>query len=401
MINPDLSDIELSLSEYKRYSRHLLLPQVQIEGQKRLAKSRILCVGAGGLGSSNLLYLAASGIGHITILDDDFVDISNLQRQVIHNTSYLNFPKVESAENYLLKLNPNCTIETQQTQLNGYNIAELIASHDLVIDGSDNLTTRYLIDEYCYLLSKPWIYGAIFQFEGQVSTFNYKGGPRYQDLYPRQSVVGNELSCSEGGVLGVLPGIIGAIQATECLKVILGIGDCLSGYLLLVNTLTFEFKKVCIRHDLSAQFNFIHHNLERERKSDKSIISVHNEINLEALLPLIQTDSVTLLDIRSATEFLIDNIPGSINHPLHSLYDKTNLQHLLNTSGSRNIIVYCNLNSRSKIAMRLLQEAHIPCQRLKNGIYAWKHNQSKFAYNRSSKNNSSTGNRRERDSNPC
>ena len=281
------------------------------------------------------------------------------------------------------------------------NIAELIASHDLVIDGSDNLNTRYLIDEYCYLLSKPWIYGAIFQFEGQVSLFNYKGGPRYQDLYPRQSMVGSELSCSEGGVIGVLPGIIGAIQATESIKVILGIGDVLSGYLLLVNTLTFQFKKVCIRHDLSTQFDFTHPNLEQESRSDTSIVFAHDEINLEALLPLVQTDTVTLIDIRSATEFLIENIPGSINYPLHSLYDEINLQSLLNVSRSKIIIVYCNLNSRSKIAMRFLQEANIPCQRLKNGISAWKHNQSKFAYNRSSKNNSSTGNRRERDSNPC
>ena len=367
MVNTDLDNIELSLNEYKRYSRHLLLPEIQIEGQKRLLQAKILCIGVGGLGSSFLLYLAAAGIGNITILDKDFVDISNLQRQIIHRTSFLNFPKIDSAKNSIKTLNPNCKVTTCQKNLDRFNIVDLIKSHDIIIDGTDNIQTRYLIDEVSYSLSKPWVYGSIFQFEGQVSVFNYQGGPSYKDVYPLISTNNADISCSEGGVLGILPGIVGTLQATEVLKIILGIGKILSGQLLTINTLDLQFKKSRIRKNAGLFSQTIiplsefEHNQEIEE--DPNLIEESN-FNL-----LLQKDLVTLIDVRSEIEFTIDHIPGALNYPLKMLYNTNTLQSL--SQSSKMIVLYCNLDSRSKIGSKILESSNVACKRLKNGLYAW------------------------------
>ncbi len=236
--------------DVQRYARHISLPQVGLEGQLNLNQSRVLVVGAGGLGSPALLYLAAAGIGHIGIVDDDSVDISNLQRQVLHSTATIGQPKVESASSRLLELNPGLKVTTYCVRLAPENIESILDSGwDVVIDGTDNLPTRYLIDDACFLKNIPWVYGSIYRFEGQISVFNYRQGPCYRDLFselpPPQSVP----SCEEGGVLGVLPGVIGSLQANEAIKVILGLGEVLNGRLLLYDAELMTFQTLKFTHN--------------------------------------------------------------------------------------------------------------------------------------------------------
>ncbi|HEY9817834.1 MAG TPA: molybdopterin-synthase adenylyltransferase MoeB, partial [Candidatus Obscuribacterales bacterium] len=237
MLNPNLDDIQLSRDEYDRYSRHLILPEVGLEGQKRLKAASVLCIGTGGLGSPLLLYLAAAGVGRIGIVDFDIVDRSNLQRQVIHGTSWVGKPKIASAKDRILEINPNCQVDLYETRLSADNALDIIRPYDIVVDGTDNFPTRYLVNDACVLLDKPNVYGSIFRFEGQATVFNYEDGPNYRDLYPEPPPPGLVPSCAEGGVLGILPGIIGVIQATETIKIILGKGTTLSGRLLLYNSL--------------------------------------------------------------------------------------------------------------------------------------------------------------------
>ena len=236
--------------DVQRYARHISLPQVGLEGQLNLNQSRVLVVGAGGLGSPALLYLAAAGIGHIGIVDDDSVDLSNLQRQVLHSTATIGQPKVESASSRLLELNPGLKVTTYCVRLAPENIESILDSGwDVVIDGTDNLPTRYLIDDACFLKNIPWVYGSIYRFEGQISVFNYRQGPCYRDLFselpPPQSVP----SCEEGGVLGVLPGVIGSLQANEAIKVILGLGEVLNGRLLLYDAELMTFQTLKFTHN--------------------------------------------------------------------------------------------------------------------------------------------------------
>ena len=236
--------------DVQRYARHISLPQVGFEGQRNLSQSRVLVVGAGGLGSPVLLYLAAAGIGHIGIIDDDCVDLSNLQRQVLHSTATVGQLKVESASNRLLELNPDLKVTTYGVRLAPENIESILdAGWDVVIDGTDNLPTRYLLDDACFLKNIPWVYGSIYRFEGQISVFNYQQGPCYRDLFsevpPPQSVP----SCEEGGVLGVLPGVIGSLQANEAIKIILGLGEVLNGRLLLYDAELMNFQTLSFTHN--------------------------------------------------------------------------------------------------------------------------------------------------------
>ena len=247
MLNPNLEDIELSREEYERFSRHLILPEVGLDGQKRLKAASVLCVGTGGLGSPLLLYLAAAGIGRIGIVDFDVVDRSNLQRQIIHSTSWVGKPKIESAKNRIHEINPFCQVDLYNTHLSSSNALDILKDYDVVVDGTDNFPTRYLVNDACVLLNKPNVYGSIFRFEGQATVFNYQDGPNYRDLYPEPPPPGMVPSCAEGGVLGVLCGIIGTIQATETVKIILGKGDTLSGRLLLYNALDMTFKQLKLR----------------------------------------------------------------------------------------------------------------------------------------------------------
>ena len=220
-----------------RHSRHILLPQVGAEGQTKLTNSRVLCLGAGGLGSPVIQYLAAAGIGHLTIVDDDVVEISNLQRQVIHRTSDVGCPKAESAERFVNDLDPNISVNAINARIDENNARELFEGHHLIVDGTDNIPTRYIIDETCRNLGIPWVYGSVYRFEGQVSVFNFKGGPTYRDLFPEAPPDDLLPSCSEAGVLGVLPGLIGSLQVNEVIKIIVGIGKPLSGQLLIYDAL--------------------------------------------------------------------------------------------------------------------------------------------------------------------
>jgi adenylyltransferase/sulfurtransferase len=244
MGNDSLSDPERS-----RYARHLLLEQVGPEGQARLKASSVLCIGAGGLGSPVLMYLAAAGVGRIGIVDHDVVELSNLQRQVLHGQSTLGRAKVLSAKDRLLDINPHLDIQVFQEALTSANALERLAGWDVVVDGTDNFPTRYLVNDACVLLGKPLVYGSIYKFEGQISVFNHQGGPNYRDLFPQPPPPGAVPSCAEGGVLGVLPGVVGCIQANETLKLLLGIGETLSGRLLLYDALNMRFRELRLSAD--------------------------------------------------------------------------------------------------------------------------------------------------------
>lgn len=248
---------ELEPFDYARYSRHLILEDVGVEGQRRLKGASVLCVGSGGLGSPLLLYLAAAGVGRIGIVDFDVVDESNLQRQVIHGSSTVGRPKLESARERILDINPRCRVDLYPVALDSSNALEILAPYDVVVDGTDNFPTRYLVNDACVLLDKPNVYGSIFKFEGQASVFNYtppggERGPHYRDLYPEPPPPGLVPSCAEGGVLGILPGVIGCIQATETIKILLGRGTSLSGRLLLYDALSMKFRELKLRRDPNA-----------------------------------------------------------------------------------------------------------------------------------------------------
>jgi len=244
---------ELSREEVRRYSRHLILPEVGIEGQRRLKGSSVLCVGTGGLGSPLLLYLAAAGVGRIGIVDFDVVDESNLQRQVLHGTSKVGALKVDSARERIHDINPHVRVDVFNEALTSENALEIMAPYDVVVDGTDNFPTRYLVNDACVMLGKPNVYGSIFKFEGQCSVFNYQDGPNYRDLYPEPPPPGLVPSCAEGGVLGILPGVIGCLQATETIKVLLGLGSTLSGRLLLYDAMSMRFRELKLRRDPDAK----------------------------------------------------------------------------------------------------------------------------------------------------
>jgi molybdopterin/thiamine biosynthesis adenylyltransferase/rhodanese-related sulfurtransferase len=243
----------LSNDEIARYSRHLILDEVGMEGQRRLKGSAVLCIGTGGLGSPLLLYLAAAGVGRIGLVDFDVVDASNLQRQVIHGTSQIGRKKVLSARDRILDINPNVQVDVYDEPLTSANALQLFAPYDVIVDGTDNFPTRYLVNDACVILGKPNVYGSIFKFEGQASVFNYQGGPNYRDLYPEPPPPGLVPSCAEGGVLGILPGVIGTIQATETVKILLGKGNTLSGRLLLYDAMNMKFRELKLRRDPDLQ----------------------------------------------------------------------------------------------------------------------------------------------------
>src|SRR5215203_435237 len=240
---------ELSSDEILRYSRHLILPEVALEGQQRLKASRVLLIGAGGLGSPLALYLAAAGVGTIGLVDFDVVDVTNLQRQIVHGSKDVGRPKLESARDRLKDMNPHVQLEGYETRLTSENAIEIVRDYDIVIDGTDNFATRYLTNDACVILGKPNVYGSIYRFEGQSSVFATEDGPCYRCLFPEPPPPGLVPSCAEGGVLGVLPGLVGTIQATEGIKLILGIGTTLTGRLLLVNALDAQFRSVKVRRD--------------------------------------------------------------------------------------------------------------------------------------------------------
>lgn len=375
---------ELTADERRTYARHIILPEVGAEGQKKLLAARVLCIGAGGLGSPVLMYLAAAGVGHITLVEFDLVDESNLQRQIIHSHPDIGLPKGESARNTILSLNPRCHVEWINDSIHKNNILALVQNHDLVIDGTDNFPTRFLVNDACVFSGKPNIYGSIFRFEGQASVFApTSGGPCYRCLFPEPPPPHSVPSCAEGGVLGVLPGIIGCIQATEAIKYLLGIGDLLINRLLVVDALTMQFRTLKIQRDPSCRICGDHPTQtglieytgycslphlppppspECQVPPDW-VISVHQLHN--ALKSPDQ--NTTILDVRDPEEFEIAHIPGARLIPLASL-----TQHLPQLPANHTYLVHCKSGKRSAEAVQILRSAGFHSSfTVQGGILAW------------------------------
>lgn len=379
MLNPNLEQIQLSREEYERYSRHIILPEVGLEGQKRLKAASVLCIGTGGLGSPLLLYLAAAGIGRIGIVDFDVVDSSNLQRQVIHGTSWVGKPKIVSAKERILEINPYCQVDLYETRLSAENALDIVAPYDVVVDGTDNFPTRYLVNDACVMTGKPNVYGSIFRFEGQATVFNYEGGPNYRDLYPEPPPPGLVPSCAEGGVLGVLCGIIGTIQATETVKIILGAGQTLSGRLLLYNALNMSFRELKLRPNpvrpvidkLIDYEEFC--GIPQAKAAEAQQQSNMQEISVQELKQILDrnTGDYVLLDVRNPNEYEIARIPGSVLVPLPDIENGSGVEKVKDLVNGHKLIVHCKMGGRSAKAIGILKEAGLEGINVKGGINAW------------------------------
>lgn len=379
MLNPNLDAIQLEKDEYERYSRHLILPEVGLDGQKRLKAARVLCIGTGGLGSPLLLYLAAAGIGQLGIVDFDVVDSSNLQRQVIHGTSWVGKPKIDSAKNRILEINPRCQVELYPTRLSAANALEIVEQYDIVVDGTDNFPTRYLVNDACVLLNKPNVYGSIFRFEGQATVFNYQDGPNYRDLYPEPPPPGLVPSCAEGGVLGILPGIIGVIQATETIKIILGEGITLSGRLLLFNALDMKFRELRLRpnpvrpviKELIDYEEFC--GISQAKAEEAKQMSEMAEMTVTELKQLLDSDAddYLLIDVRNPNEYEIAQIPGAVLIPLPEIENGEGVAKVKELLNGHRLIAHCKMGGRSAKALGILNQAGISGINVKGGINAW------------------------------
>jgi adenylyltransferase/sulfurtransferase len=366
---------ELSREEIARYSRHLIMPEVTIEGQRKLKRGSVLLVGAGGLGSPAALYPAAAGLGRLGILDFDVVDESNLQRQIVHDTSWIGKPKLDSAKARLNGLNPHVVVETHPTALDSSNALQILAGYDVIVDGTDNFETRYLTNDACYLLKKPNVYGSIFRFEGQASVFWPDRGPCYRCLYPEPPPPGLVPSCAEGGVLGILPGVVGGIQATEALKILLGIGEPLVGRLLLYDALAMRFEELKLRRDpkcplcgenptikeLQDYAAFCGIGRGEEAEAVEEIAAAELKRRLDA------GDPLEVIDVREPHEFAIAKIPGTRLIPLGSLSE-----HLHELDTARTYVVHCKSGVRSAKAIGQLRRVGFKrLLNLKGGILAW------------------------------
>jgi adenylyltransferase/sulfurtransferase len=373
---------ELTNAEVQRYSRHLILPEVGPDGQRRLKAGRVLCVGAGGLGSPAALYLAAAGVGTIGLIDFDSVDASNLQRQILHSTPDVGRPKLQSAREKLNALNPEVRIETYETSLTSANALALFRDYDVILDGTDNFATRYLVNDACVLLGKPNAYGSIFRFEGQASVFATKGGPCYRCLYPEPPPPGLVPSCAEGGVLGVLPGVIGTIQATESIKLLLRGGTTLAGRLLLYDAWTMRFRELKLRRDpecpVCGDHPTVRELIDYEQfcgvprqaptAAPPGALAPELEATVEELRELRASGRpFYLLDVREPQEFQICRIPGSTLIPLGQLPARAGEV----PANGPEVIVHCKSGVRSAKAVNLLRERGINARNLKGGILAW------------------------------
>lgn len=379
MLNPNLDDIQLDKEEYERYSRHLILPEVGLEGQKRLKAASVLCIGSGGLGSPLLLYLAAAGVGRIGLVDFDVVDLSNLQRQVIHGTSWVGKPKIQSAKDRILEINPYCAIDLYETRLSSENALQIMEPYDIVVDGTDNFPTRYLVNDACVLLGKPNVYGSIYRFEGQATVFNYEGGPNYRDLYPEPPPPGLVPSCAEGGVLGILPGIIGVIQATETVKIILGKGTTLNGRLLLYDALDMTFRELKLRPNpvrpvIDKLIDYeMFCGIPQAKAAEAEQQSDLQEMTVTELKQLLDSgaDDFVLIDVRNPNEYEIARIPGAVLIPLPDIENGTGVQQVKEALNGHKLIAHCKLGGRSAKALGILKQAGIDGINVKGGITAW------------------------------
>ncbi len=379
MLNPNLEAIELNKDEYQRYSRHIILPEVGLEGQKRLKAASVLCIGSGGLGSPLLLYLAAAGIGRIGLVDFDIVDSSNLQRQIIHSESWVGKPKIQSAKDRIHSINPHCQVDLYETAISSANALDILAPYDVVVDGTDNFPTRYLTNDACVLLDKPNVYGSIFRFEGQATVFNYEGGPNYRDLYPEPPPPGMVPSCAEGGVLGVLCGIIGTIQATETIKIILGAENTLSGRLLLYNAWDMKFRELKLRPNPERPVieKLIDYQefcgIPQAAAAAEEASTMISEMTVQDLKQLMDSGKkdFVLLDVRNPNEYEIAKIDGSVLIPLSELEDGSGINKVKELVNGHRLIAHCKLGGRSAKALNILKEAGIEGTNVKGGITAW------------------------------
>ena len=371
---------ELTGDEVRRYSRHLIMPEVGVDGQRRLKAARVLCVGAGGLGSPAALYLAAAGVGTLGLIDFDTVDFSNLQRQVLYSTDDVGRPKLQAAADRLQGLNPNVKVVAHETMLNSSNALEIFKHYDVIVDGADNFPTRYLVNDACVLLGKPNVYGSIFRFDGQVSIFATKNGPCYRCLYPEPPPPGLVPSCAEGGVLGVLPGVVGTIQATEAIKLIIQGGDPLIGRLLLFDALQMKFRALKLQKDRECPVCGDHPTVTKlidyelfcgitpaVKAADKGTVAPELEATVDDLKERLDQKDVFLLDVREPREWDIARIEGATLIPLGELPKRMN-----ELPKDSDIIVQCKSGVRSAKAVNLLREnGFTRVQNLKGGILEW------------------------------
>lgn len=394
------NEAELSNEEIRRYSRHLIMPEVGIEGQRKLKAARVLLIGTGGLGSPTALYLAAAGIGHIGLVDYDIVDETNLQRQVIHGISTVGMSKLDSAEGRLRDLNPDINIDKYNVPLTSENALELFEPYDVIVDGTDNFPTRYLVNDACVKLGKPNVYGSIFRFEGQLSIFYAEEGPCYRCMFPEPPPPGLVPSCAEGGVLGILPGTIGTMQATEAIKLILGIGEPFIGKMLLYDALEMSFTTIKVRKHPECPVCSIPQNevelIDYEQfcgvpAHDHSNFSTVDEftgmltINVQELKARIdQNENLTVLDVRDPHEWAIAALDDTLRIPKgdiqtaknavlagRKLYEETILTDIPKDS---EVVVLCRSGKRSADVIKMLTEIGYDSDKLKNlegGILAW------------------------------
>ncbi|NPV69004.1 MAG: molybdopterin-synthase adenylyltransferase MoeB [Anaerolineae bacterium] len=377
----DPASVVLSHDEIRRYSRHLILPEVGVEGQKRLKAASVLLIGTGGLGSPLALYLAAAGVGRIGLVDYDVVDESNLQRQVIHGTNDVGRSKLDSAAETIADLNPFVAIDRYNVPLSSANALDILAGYDVIIDGTDNFPTRYLVNDACVLLGKPNVYGSVFRFEGQVSVFYAREGPCYRCLFPAPPPPGLVPSCADGGVLGVLPGTIGTLQATEAIKLITGIGQPLIGRLLLYDALEMSFETIRLRKNPACPVcgpnPIVTELIDYEAfcgvpAHDRSTFSGEGApvraITVDEVKARLDAgDNLLILDVREPQEWAISAIPGTLRIPKGEV-----LSRLEELPADRDIVVHCRTGIRSADVIRMLQErGYTRLYNMAGGINAW------------------------------
>jgi len=375
------ADVELNADEIKRYSRHLIMPEVGVDGQKKLKAGSVLCIGAGGLGSPAAMYMAAAGVGRIGIVDFDVVDFSNLQRQLLHGTSSVGKSKLVSAQERLHDLNPHIEIETYETTVTSDNALDLFKNYDVILDGTDNFPTRYLVNDACVLTGKPNAYGSIFRFEGQASVFGTKDGPCYRCLYPEPPPPGLVPSCAEGGVLGVLPGIIGVIQATEAIKLITGIGEPLIGRFLIYDALKMRFRELKLRKDPDCPVCGTHPTVtklidyeqfcgirpEPAVQQTGAAVSEWETTSVDLKKRLDAGDEVLILDVREPNEYQICKIPGAVLIPLGELPRR-----YAELPKDKDIVAHCKMGGRSAKATDFLRSVGFNrVKNLRGGILDW------------------------------
>jgi len=370
---------DLSVDEVKRYSRHLIIPEIGMTGQKRLKNARVLCVGAGGLGSPALLYLAAAGVGTLGVIDFDVVDESNLQRQIIHGQSDVGRPKAESARDSIREINPNVNVILHETALDNDNALEIFSQYDLIVDGTDNFATRYLVNDACVLLGKPYVWGSIYRFDGQASVFWAEHGPCYRCLYPEPPPPGMVPSCAEGGVLGVLCGSIGSIQVTEAIKLLTGVGESLAGRLMIYDALEMSYRTVRVRKDPECAIcrknpsitELIDYDAfcgavsaDAQEAASGSTISA---TDLKGMLD--RDDNIFLIDVREPNEYEIVSIPGATLIPKDQFLTGAALERL---PQDKRIVLHCKSGARSAEALAIVKNAGFAdAVHVGGGVLAW------------------------------